>query len=247
MRLAKGLFQRLGLDVRLTRNVQSHEVRTWEQTQNALWRPFLAHHEIRTVIDVGANTGQFARLIHRICPAAKVLSFEPLPDCRTELEATLAQIPGSKSFPIALGDTTGTVPMHQSAFSPCSSLLNGTPQLGDDYPDAAIVNPIIVSLERLDDVLTGETLAPGLLVKLDVQGYEIPVIRGALQTLGRAAVVVVEVCFFRKLYQGQPLFDDIYQLLRGLGFTYMGCPEQYPQKSDGRIVEADAVFERQPA
>lgn len=228
------------------RNVRAHEVRTWEQQQNALWRPFIAHHDIRTVIDVGANTGQFARLIHRICPAAKVFSFEPLPNCRAELDATLASIPGSKIFPIALGDTTGSVAMRQSAFSPCSSLLNGTNHLGDDYPEAAIINPIDVPLKRLDDVLSGETLEPGIAVKLDVQGYEIPVIRGALQTLERAALVVVEVCFFRKLYEGQPLFDEIYRTLRDLGFNYMGNPEQYSQKKDGRIVEADAVFERSP-
>lgn len=243
-KLAKRFLELCGLDVRLLRNVRAHDVRTWEQTQNALWRPFMAHHDIRTVIDVGANTGQFARLIHRICPAAKVFSFEPLPNCRAELDATLACIPGSKIFPIALGDSTGSVEMRQSAFSPCSSLLNGTNQLGDDYPEAAIINSIDVPLARLDDVLSGETLDPGILVKLDVQGYEIPVIRGALQTLDRAALVVVEVCFFRKLYEGQPLFDDIYRTLRDLGFNYMGSPEQYPQKRDGRIVEADAVFER---
>ena len=239
----KGIFRRLGFDVRLVRNVRAHEVRTWEQTQEKLWRPFVAHHDIRTVIDVGANCGQFARLIHRICPAAKVFSFEPLPACRAELDATLATIPGSKSFPIALGETTGSVEMRQSAFSPCSSLLNGTTHLGDDYPDAAVITPVDVRVERLDNVIRKETIDPGILVKLDVQGYEIPVIRGALETLARAALVVVEVCFFRKLYEGQPLFDDIYQTLRGLGFNYMGSPEQYPQKSDGRIVEADAVFE----
>lgn len=246
IRLAKGLIQHLGLDVRLLRNVRAHEGRTWEQTQNALWRPFLAHHDIRTIIDVGANTGQFARLVHRICPEAKVFSFEPLPGCRAELDASLAGIPGSKSFPIALGDRQGTVELQQSAFSPCSSLLCGTDHLGDDYPDAAITNAINVPLERLDDALAAESLERAILVKLDVQGYEIPVIRGALQTLGRAALVVVEVCFFRKLYEGQPLFDDIYRTLRDLGFAYMGSPEQYPQKRDGRIVEADAVFERLP-
>jgi FkbM family methyltransferase len=246
MSLAKAMMGRLGLDVRLMRNIRAHEARTWEQTQNSLWRPFLAHHEIRTVVDVGANAGQFARLIGRICPAAKVFSFEPLPDCRAELDAVLARIPGSKSFPMALGDVTGTVRMHQSAFSPCSSLLNGTHQLGDDYPDAAIVKPINVAVARLDDVLCQETLEPGILLKLDVQGFELPVIRGALDTLKRAAIVVVEVCFFRRLYEGQPLFDDIYRTLRDLGFSYMGSPEQYPQKKDGRIVEADAVFERLP-
>ena len=239
----KHLLRKCGLDVKFVRNVNANEIRTLDDA----WRAFLQHRDIRTVIDVGANTGQFAQLIHRACPDARILSFEPLPDCRKELTATLAKIPGSKIFPVALGDTAGTVQMNRSEFSPCSSLLNGTNRLGEDYPDAARVQPINVPLERLDDVLCEEHLAADVLLKLDVQGYELPVIRGGLQILKRAAIVVIEVCFFRKLYDGQPLFDEIYRVLRDQGFIYMGSPGQYPRKSDGRIVEADAVFERDPA
>lgn len=241
---AKEVLGKCGLDVKLTRNIRAHESATYAARQQAMWSPFLAHHDIRTVIDVGANTGQFAGLIHRLCHQARILSFEPVPDCLPELNATLASIPGSKAFPIALGEKPGSVRMNHSVFTPCSSLLAGTDRLGEDYPDAALVQSIEVPLERLDDTLSGEQLDPGILVKLDVQGYEVPVIRGATAILNRAAIVVVEVCFFRRLYEGQPLFDDIYGVLKDLGFTYMGNPEQHCRKSDGRIVEADAVFER---
>lgn len=245
--LAKKLLGKCGLDVRLVKNIRSHEVASWESKQHAMWSPFLAHHEIRTVIDIGANTGQFAGLIHRLCPDARILSLEPVPACLPELNAALAPIPGAKVFPVALGDAPGTVRMNQSVFSPCSSLLPGTSRLGEDYPDAARVQPIDVPVQRLDDTLQGERLEPAILVKLDVQGYEIPVIRGSTDILSRAAVVVVEVCFFRRLYDGQPLFDEIYRTLSNLGFAYMGNAEQHARKADGRIVEADAIFERLPA
>ena len=243
-RLAKTTLNKCGLDVRLVGNIRAHAIASWEAKQYAMWSPFLAHHDIRTVIDVGANTGQFANLIHRLCPTAKILSFEPLPDCHEELSAPLSAIPGSKVFPVALGESAGTVPMNRSRFSPCSSLLPGTERLGEDYPDAAIVEPIDVPLQRLDDVISGEQLDRSILVKLDVQGFEISVIRGARDVLSRAAIVVVEVCFFRKLYNGQPLFDEIYCALTELGFVYMGNAEQHSRKTDGRIVEADAIFER---
>ena len=68
--------------------------------------------------------------------------------------------------------------------------------------------------------------------------------QGAEELLERASIVVCEVCFFRRLYEGQPLFHEIYSELRRRGFTYMGNTEQAKRKTDGRVVEADAIFER---
>lgn len=134
--------------------------------------------------------------------------------------------------------------MNRSAFTPCSSLLPGTGLLGEDYPDAAVVDEVEIQVARLDDILCSERLEPGVLVKLDVQGYEIPVLEGARETLAKTAIVAIEVCLFRRLYEGQPLFDDIYRVLFEMGFSYRGNAEQMARKSDGRIVEADAIFER---
>jgi len=243
-RMAKALLRKCGVDVRLVCNLKSHQARTWEEKQCDMWRPFLQHRDIRTVIDVGANTGQFAELIHRLCPSARIYSFEPIPDCFVELEKTLSEIPGSKAIALALGESRGTTRMNRSVFTPCSSLLEGTEYLGEDYPDAAVVDKIEIELARLDDVLRSETLEPDILVKMDVQGYEIPVIRGGEETLAKAALVAVEVCFFRRLYENQPLFADIYCQLVDRGFSYRGNAEQAARKSDRRIVEADAIFER---
>lgn len=242
--LAKAVLRKCGLDVRLVRNVEALGRRTWQEKQADMWRPFLGHRRIRTVIDVGANVGHFGELAHRLFPDAAIYCFEPLPDCFRELQTTLKCVPRVKLFPFALGDTTGPLRMNRSAFTPCSSVLSGTELLGEDFPDAAVVDEVEVQVVRLDDVMSSEGLEPDVLVKLDVQGYEIPVISGARNTLAQTAIVAVEVCFFRRLYRGQPLFDETYRALSGMGFSYRGNAGQMAIKSDGRVVEADAIFER---
>lgn len=242
--LAKHVLARCGLDVRLTRNIRNHELISWEKKQDAMWLPFLRHRNISTVIDVGANEGQFAAMIHRQIPNAKVISFEPLPPCHSKLKEVLSRIPGSKLLPVAVGNKSDQVQMHCSEYTPCSSLLPGTDQLESAHPGAGSVRPIDVSVVRIDDALENTQLDTEVLMKLDVQGFEIPAVEGALETLKKTALIVVEVCFFRRLYQGQPLFHEIYDTFHGLGFQFMGFPEQYPRESDGRIVEADAIFER---
>lgn len=233
-----------GLEVHLRRNVERHAMRTWTEKQFAMWRPFLAHRDIRTVIDVGANEGQFATLAHRLCPNATIVAFEPIPACHPELNRVLAAIPGATLFPVALGDSATRAWMNRSRFTPCSSLLAGTENLGEDYPDAAVIDKMEVQIARLDDILDAEALEPDVLIKLDVQGFEIPVIRGGPRVFSKACIVVTEVCFFRKLYANQPLFDDVYREIYDHGFQYRGNAEQMSRTSDGRIVEADAIFER---
>jgi FkbM family methyltransferase len=242
--LLKRVLYGLGLEVRLRRNVEAHARREWEDKWCERWRPFVAHRPIRTILDIGANAGQFARLAHRLCPQARILSFEPLPDCFVELQRNLEVIPGARAFNVALGDHAGMVTMNRSAFTPCSSLLAGTADLGRDIPAAAAVSQVSVPLLRLDDILADAGVDDELLIKMDVQGFEPQVIRGGPAAFRRASIVATEVCFCRPLYQGQPLFDDLYGTLRGLGFAFMGNAEQQASLTDARVVEADAIFER---
>jgi FkbM family methyltransferase len=240
----KAVARRFGLDIRLVRNINRSNALSWKEKQDQMWTPFLSHLDIRTVIDVGANAGQFAELINRHCPNARIISFEPLESCHEELLSVLGNIPGSQVIKKAAGENPGLSSINESEFSPCSSMLPGSNLLGEDYSNAAITSPVEIEIVRLDDELRIEELARDILVKFDVQGFEIPAMHGAMQLLSQARVVVCEVCFFRKLYQGQPLFHEIYEELRMHGYTYMGNVEQAHRKSDGRIVEADAIFER---
>lgn len=240
-KLAKTVLRKMGLDVRLVRNVEAYERRTWEEKWADDWR-FLENHDIRTIIDIGANTGQFAAMIHRVCPASRILSFEPIADCFEGLQHTLAGIPGSRAFKLALGDTNGPCVMNRSEFTPCSSMLPLTGLVCKDHPDAAKITRENVQVAGLDDVLNGEELAPELLVKIDVQGYEDKVMRGGPLTLAKASFVAMEVTFDDE-YEGQPSFDVLYRMMADLGFAYRGAAGQYTSKVDHRFMYADAIFE----
>jgi len=116
--------------------------------------------------------------------------------------------------------------------------------LSEDYQSAAATRSYDIPVIRLDDELSVNDLDRDVLVKFDIQGYEISAMKGAEELLRAAKLVVCEVCFFRNLYQEQPLFHEIYTELRDRGFTYIGSAQQMKRTTDGRIVEADAIFER---
>ena len=95
----------------------------------------------------------------------------------------------------------------------------------------------------LDGWATGRDLAAPMLVKMDVQGFEDRVIRGAPETLARASAVISEVSF-AGLYEGQPLFEDILDLMRSLHFRCGGMLGGFSDLDTGEMLEADALFIR---
>jgi hypothetical protein len=78
--------------------------------------------------------------------------------------------------------------------------------------------------------------------KIDVQGAELEVFEGGAATLRRCAALIVELSYFQ-LYEEQPLFDAVYQRLKSLGFAYRGNLDQMTSPRDGRILQADGLFE----
>lgn len=237
------LLNRLGLEVRLTRNLQAARERERAERQREPWH-LLRHYKIDTVLDIGANEGQFAELIRDICPRAQVYSFEPLSDVHGLLQNRFRDDPAVVPVHCGLSDQAGRVLMYRSAFTPSSSLLKMADLHRKEFPHTAMQTLVEVEVQRLDDWMadSGLKAGPHLLVKLDVQGHEQAVIRGGTDTLRQARLAVVEVAYF-ELYEGQPLFDDIYRQLTTLGYVYRGSLEQTFSRQQDRILFADALFE----
>jgi FkbM family methyltransferase len=185
-----------------------------------LRRRWLLDAGIRTVLDIGANTGQFARLAHEVLPGAAVYSFEPLPDCFEALKSALPA--GSDFHPIncALGAAEGTLEFRRALHTPSSSFLPMTDLHKEAFPESGAgqeQRTVSVAVRTLDAVAAELPLRENILVKIDVQGYEANVLAGGAETVRRAVAVIMETSF-RKLYEGQALFDDIYRMMRALGF-----------------------------
>lgn len=209
----------------------------------ALSKPWVRALNIVTILDVGANVGDFAFTVRPIFPLAHIFSFEPLPD---SYDAMLRNLAGARRFTalnLALGDQSGELTFQRSAFAPSSSFLTMAPAHREAFPETSASQPVTVRVEPLDEVIRQLDAPDPLLVKIDVQGYEAHVLCGGERTIRRARLLIIETSF-EPLYAGQALFGDVHQALRGWGFRYAGSVGSLPHPKDGRPLQEDSLFLR---
>jgi FkbM family methyltransferase len=205
----------------------------------------LRAYEIRTIIDVGANVGQFAQFARANFPDARIVAFEPLPDAVAALDELARRDSNVEVVACALGEREehSSIYLHRQ-HSPSSSLLKTTQHSHDLYPFTQSQAEISVPVRRLDSAVEAldRPLIPETLVKIDVQGYESHVIRGGAATIGAARACIVEVNR-DSLYVGQANFEEIVALLAALGLVYSGNLSQV-HAVDGHVIYFDALFVR---
>lgn len=201
-------------------------------------------YQWRTVIDVGANAGQFSAAALQRWPTADLIAFEPLPEVAAGLGARLAKLPSAEVHAVALGEADGQLLFHPHAYSPSSSALSVLGSAAERFGWAHQQPAIEVPVRRLDAVVGSRELARPALLKIDVQGFELAVLAGATRTLEQIDAVIVEVSFERS-YAGQPLFSEVNRLMDDLGWRSGRLLDWCRQA--GRVVEADMLYTRQGA
>lgn len=204
---------------------------------------WLTDINFKTIIDVGANAGQFAQKMRKLFPDAMIYSFEPIPEVYNALTNNFQNDNNFKAFNLGIGDEESDKVFNLNDFSPSSSFLDMNNLHKSNFPFTEITKEITVNIKKLDDVLSNYNLENPLIIKLDVQGYEDKVIKGGTATIAKADLLLIEVSFYQ-LYKNQLLFDDIYANLNLLGFKYAGNFEQLISPTDGKILQADAIFKR---
>jgi len=204
---------------------------------------YITSLNIRTVIDVGAHTGEFAKMITQMLPGVTIICFEPLKQEFKKLANQISGLPGAQAFNLALGDQNQSLKMHRSDFSQSSSLRSMTDLHKEAFPESAGETIEQVEVRRLDDALAEVSLDPEILIKIDAQGYEDKVLAGGVHLVGRSKAAIIEVSF-RELYEGQPLFDSIYRTMKDAGFSYVGNLYQLVHPAEHSVLQADALFVR---
>lgn len=197
----------------------------------------------RTVLDIGANVGQFAVASAKLFPDARVHSFEPVPECAAELQENVGSLGNVEVHPFALGDSEGNVSFHVNAHSHSSSPLPLAEAHHEAFPEARQERTIEVSVSTLDQVFEGVDLERPVLLKLDVQGYEAQVLQGGEETLKRADYVVMEVSF-RPMYEGEKPFLEMVQMMEGYDFRFERPVGWLSEPRTGEILQMDALFVR---
>lgn len=232
----RALLRRLGVELRRY---------TPEASDHARLAALLRSNRVDLVLDVGANTGQYARSLRALGYRGRIVSFEPLARAHAELvRAAAADALWTVAPRMALGPTRGELVLNVS-----ENLVSSSPRAVaaitlEAAPAAREVGRETVPLERID-AAAGAYLEAGArtLLKLDVQGYEDAVLDGAGRLLDRLAGIQLELSLVA-LYEGQPLAWSLHERLAGLGFEPFAFLPGFSDPRSGRMLQMDGVYFR---
>ncbi|MGZ8183937.1 MAG: FkbM family methyltransferase [Methylobacter sp.] len=222
------------LSKRLLLALFRHRVLAGAEHRNVLSR------DLATVVDIGANRGQFALAARQWAPKARVISFEPLNHPVALFRRVFAGDDQVILHQSAIGPESMRQEMHVSARDDSSSLLPISSLQSALFPGTEEVSTTEVRVAPLAEFVSVDDLQMPAMLKLDVQGFEFDALRGCESLLERFDWVYCE-CSFVELYSGQKLAWEVIDWLSARGFCLMGMfNTAYDQR--GQAVQADFLF-----
>ena len=206
----------------------------------------LEKFNIDLVLDVGANTGQFAAGLRSFGYKGKIVSFEPLSEAFGLLSSQAAL---DTTWQVhtrgAIGDYDGEIEINISGNSVSSSVLPMMNSHSSAAIDSAYTGSETVSVFRLDTVACEYLSATNCcFLKIDAQGFEWQVLDGGSETLPNVQGVLCELSLVN-LYEGQHLWLDVIRRLENAGFTLWAIQQGFTDPRDGRTLQMDAIFFRE--
>tara|TARA_R110001632_G_scaffold101693_1_gene209585 strand:- start:12588 stop:13301 length:714 start_codon:yes stop_codon:yes gene_type:complete len=202
------------------------------------------HFEINKVLDVGANKGQYSKLIRKIGFKGEIISFEPLSEAYKILTKASVKDNKWKIFNFALGDKEeiSTINISENLFS--SSLLDMTSSHLESAPASNYKGTEEISVKTLNEIFSDIVNEKEIVfLKLDVQGFEENVLRGASDILSKIKGIQIEMSLV-KLYEGEMLYRDMIDLLESYGFELLSLENGFHDKNSGKLLQVDGVFFR---
>jgi FkbM family methyltransferase len=195
------------------------------------------------ILDVGANTGRAARLFSAIFPGRIIWSFEPGAEAFQKLSAA-TDLPQVKKFNLALSDTDGSATLNIFQGSQLNSLLPPEP-VGERYDHELVVKGTKqIQTARLDTFCEQQNISQIEILKIDTQGFELHVLRGAERLLASGAVKLIYLeVHLVPIYQGQPTVPEVFGLMDKFGYGFVGYYDA-SRNPDGSVKCCDLLFVR---
>ena len=190
--------------------------------------------EAATVIDAGAAYGRWSLACGGVYPEARYVMIEPLNEFVPFLEAAAAKLDQAVVVQVAVGDAPGRHLLNVHADLVGSSLRQ-------EEDRAVRTKPREVEVTVIDAVVDEHALESPFLLKIDVQGAELDVLRGATTTLGRATAVIVETSTL-PFFSGGSEFARLVEFLAARGFALYDVVDLAYRPLDGALAQVDAIF-----
>jgi FkbM family methyltransferase len=195
----------------------------------------------KTIIDIGANKGQFSNLAYHMFNPDKIIAIEANPDLAKDLNKNLSHIENKTILMTGIGNKDGELSFNFNTDSQVSSFLKNDQDRLNYFPNDRTFKKSNLPIAKLDSLINQSNLDGPILIKIDVQGFEKDVINGAINNLKRVKWLLLEISF-SSLYVGQPNFQEIVNILNNLGFTFVGPMDFHENPERSSIIEMDALF-----
>ena len=195
--------------------------------------------EFNTVLDIGSNKGQFILLVEKLFENDKFFySFEPINEVLKKQKKFFSSKKNIIFFNFALGKESETKIFNitkridSSSFLEINDLVKNT--------DYLIKEKRSIEIRALDKIIKGENLIKPILIKIDVQGYEFEVLKGAGNILRQTKYIIIEVSE-NEIYKGQSLTNEIINYLENFNFSSTNETEFY-QIPGTKFKQKDILF-----
>jgi FkbM family methyltransferase len=199
-------------------------------------------YRIDLIVDVGANTGIYGKEIRKAGYQGGIVSFEPLKDAFEKLNKNVEKDPNWKAYNFALGLEDGQQLINVSGNSHSSSILDILDTHTKAEPTASYVSKQEITIRKLDSVLNDiKGTAKEIYLKVDTQGFELNVLKGAINSLKNIHTIELEMSL-KPLYTGQPLYSDIMNFLHSYNYTLIDVEPGFADLQTGTLLQFDGIF-----
>jgi len=195
-------------------------------------------NDIKTVIDIGSNKGQFSLLTRYYFPKAKIYSFEPQGRILSKQKKIFSNDSNIKFFQMGLGNEKCNKKFYVTNREDSSSFLEPKNTYVETYKIKSFKK---IKINKLENMINSDKLEKNVLVKLDVQGFELEVLKGAKKLLNKIDYIITEMSY-QNIYKNQVVRSDLKLFLKKNNFVKV--KNINITKFDKKLFQSDALFRK---
>ncbi|WP_299979442.1 FkbM family methyltransferase [Desulfobacula sp.] len=204
----------------------------------------MEYHRINLVLDVGASIGLYGENLRKRGYRGRIVSFEPM---STPFAALAKRALPDKNWDVekfGLGDEDGKKIINIATNSDSSSILSMLPKHVQAVPSIKFIGQEEITIRCLDSIFEDYSNSSRAMLKLDVQGFEKYVLKGAEKSLPKIKGLQLEMSL-QPLYQSEKLFYEMLPFILDQGFKLMSLKPGFYDPSSGQLLQVDGIFYRE--
>lgn len=216
-----------------------------ESSVDGRLKKLLQTYQIDTVLDVGANIGQFAIMLRREAKFDGIIvSFEPMKGEYAKLKKAALDDPKWTVINCGLGDSESEMTINVAGNSVSSSLLPASARLLSAAPYVAYVGTQKINIRTLDTMYSELDLnGSRVYLKIDAQGFESKILAGGENALTSIDTIQMEMPLV-PMYHGARLLSDFLPMLNNKGYRLVHLIPGFWDRKSGELLEVDGIFHR---